>query len=263
VANFLFDLMLAWILVVLHVAKIVTFNNTQPRTTVAGETIDAHDGTITQFTKGGDFYYYSMGYGGCLENGINCTSCGQTGNNSIGIWSSKDLSQDSWRFIGPARTPAFPTCTYFRSHCIFNTATRKFILWISAHRTKYSSCDVCASAFGTASCYVIATADSPKGPFEYRGVSRPSASVLGHGGKRTVGDFDILVDESDRNRSAYMVLTHYVHGQGHPVHNTTGNDMLIFKLTPDCLNFTIQSTLLTGIPDLIEAPSLFQRRNTT
>ena len=85
-----------------------------------------------------------------------------------------------------------------------------------------------------------------------------ASQVLGNESRRTVADFDLLVDASDG--AAYILLTLYAHGQGH-VHRS-GNDIRLFRLTPDFANFTQHNTLLRGVPDLVEVPVLFQRRGT-
>ena len=57
----------------------VTFYNTKPRLDAAGSIMNAHDGTIRQFTPGGPWFYSAMSYPSCNETGqINgCTSCSE------------------------------------------------------------------------------------------------------------------------------------------------------------------------------------------
>ena len=45
----------------------VKINNLQPRFDVNGMIVDAHDGSIQQFEKGGLYYAHAMQYGLCEE----------------------------------------------------------------------------------------------------------------------------------------------------------------------------------------------------
>jgi hypothetical protein len=48
--------------------------------------MDAHDGNTIQFTQGGPYFWYAMGYGKCIENGVSADqSCGSLANNTVGI----------------------------------------------------------------------------------------------------------------------------------------------------------------------------------
>lgn len=59
----------------------VTFDNTKPRVDASGAIMNAHDGTIRQFSPGGPWFYSAMSYPSCNETGqINgCTSCSEYG----------------------------------------------------------------------------------------------------------------------------------------------------------------------------------------
>ena len=45
----------------------VKINNLQPRFDINGVIVDAHDGSIQQFEKGGLYYAHAMQYGLCEE----------------------------------------------------------------------------------------------------------------------------------------------------------------------------------------------------
>jgi hypothetical protein len=42
-------------------------SNTIPRRDTAGLEMDIHDGNIVQFSQGGQFFWYGMGYQNCTE----------------------------------------------------------------------------------------------------------------------------------------------------------------------------------------------------
>ena len=58
-------------------AKQVNISNTEHRYNVTGDIMDAHDGSYNQWTPGGDWYYYAMGYGTCKQGQDMCHNpCG-------------------------------------------------------------------------------------------------------------------------------------------------------------------------------------------
>ena len=108
-----------------------------------------------------------MGYGECLENGVSAGRCieqrralsgatakgvssdrrggkvdperiggccGMQANNTVGVWTSKDLSHGSWKRASQLRmsSDGWPKCTYYRSHAAYSKATRKYVLWLNA-----------------------------------------------------------------------------------------------------------------------------------
>jgi hypothetical protein len=48
-------------------AKQITISNTRPRTDLNGELMDIHDGNLVQWSEGGLYFWYGMGYGNCTE----------------------------------------------------------------------------------------------------------------------------------------------------------------------------------------------------
>lgn len=50
-----------------HPNGIVTVSNTEPRRDVNGSLMDVHDGMVIQWTTGGRYYWYGMGYRNCTE----------------------------------------------------------------------------------------------------------------------------------------------------------------------------------------------------
>ena len=46
-------------------------------------------GSYNQWTPGGPWYYYAMGYGTCKQGGDMCHGCGY-GYSWIGVWKSAD-----------------------------------------------------------------------------------------------------------------------------------------------------------------------------
>ena len=56
--------------------RTVTISNVSPRFNVTGQIMDAHDGSYSQWSPGGAWYYYAMGYGLCKQGGDMCHGCG-------------------------------------------------------------------------------------------------------------------------------------------------------------------------------------------
>ena len=88
-------------------------SNTAPLRDVAGELIDAHDGNAIQLSNG-TFLRFAMGYGKCLDNGVEAKGgCGQWTNNTVGVWMSPSLATRSWSLV-QAFTPSdtgWPRCS--------------------------------------------------------------------------------------------------------------------------------------------------------
>lgn len=176
----------------------VTVSNVVPRTDANGSYMDAHDGNTVQFTPGGPYFWYAMGYGQCRENGVSADGhCGMLSNNTVGVWMSPDLSHGSWRKVGGLRmsSDGWPKCTYYRSHGAYSKRTGKYVLWLNAEPGKDSQCTACADSEGggkSTHCYLAGSSDSPSGPFTYRGVV--PVNYTWEGG---VGDFTLFVDDND------------------------------------------------------------------
>ena len=119
-------------------ARSVVLSNVLPHTDARG-IIDAHDGSIALLDgpRGREFYWYAMGYGynlktgkdDCPESGHWCINCGRHFNNTIGVWTSPDLSPSSWVRRAEAIGADWPSAMYYRSHALFNARTKKFVLW--------------------------------------------------------------------------------------------------------------------------------------
>ena len=58
-----------------------------------------------------------------------CINCGRHFNNTIGVWTSPDLSPASWVRRAEAIGAGWPSAMYYRSHALFNARTKKFVLW--------------------------------------------------------------------------------------------------------------------------------------
>jgi hypothetical protein len=100
--------MIALLLLQLVTAKQVNISNTEHRYNVTGDIMDAHDGSYNQWTPGGDWYYYAMGYGTCKQGQDMCHNpCGY-GYSWIGVWKSPDMSNGSWALVREARDDSWP-----------------------------------------------------------------------------------------------------------------------------------------------------------
>ena len=223
----------------------VTVSNVVPRTDTSGAYMDAHDGNTIQYTRGGPYFWYAMGYGECVENGVSaghCVEqrgrgvqrgdperiggcCGMQSNNTVGVWTSPDLSHGSWRKASTLRmsSDGWPKCTYYRSHAAYSKATGKYVLWLNAEPGSDSNCTACADpATGRPShCYLAGTSDSPAGPFEYHGAVPVRYTYEGG-----VGDFELFVDDDGTGYALYKRT-----GAAGPF----GHRMTLQQLTPDLL----------------------------
>ena len=135
-----------------------------------------------------------MGYGKCIENGVSGGPCGMYSNNTVGVWTSMDLTHGSWKRASLLRmsSDGWPKCTYYRSHAAYSKATKKYVLWLNAEPGRDSDCAACADPESGKSshCYLAGTSDSPSGPFEYHGVVPVRYTYDGG-----VGDFELFVDD--------------------------------------------------------------------
>eukprot|EP00664_Eupelagonemidae_sp_cell27_P005789 gene5789-4941_t len=169
-------------------AKAVTISNTAARRNTSGQIIDAHDGSYSQWTPGGPWYYYAMGYGTCKQGGPHCHGCGY-GYSWIGVWRSADMSNNSWTLVREARDDSWPSGegvgAYFRVHVVYNALTKLYVMWVNL-------------SGGRPADYVVGTSTSAEGPFTFRAEVNARYSSSHH-----AGDFDILRLRDDFVGSVY------------------------------------------------------------
>ncbi|MEM7573977.1 MAG: family 43 glycosylhydrolase [Bacteroidota bacterium] len=153
----------------------VTISNTQARTTIEGEIVDAHDGRIIQFED--VFYWYGTQYGN--TNGF-------TSANAYHIYRSTDLVK--WEHLGPALVDP-PAGVYYRPHVIYHEASGQYVLWYNWYPELWEG------YFG------VAVSDRPEGPFSIVNTKVEVAnSALG------VGDFGLFVDEDQTAYISYNTI---------------------------------------------------------
>lgn len=200
-----------YVLLSVAASKTVTISNVQPRRNTTGDIMDAHDGTYNQWTPGGPWYYYAMGYGTCHQNQDLCnghTRCGY-GYSWIGVWKSSDMSNSSWELVREARDGTWPKCVYFRVHTVYNKKSKLYVMWVNLN-------DNHAGGDCSTADYAVGTSKNPDGPFTYvHGIN----AGRGRGG----GDFDLFVDEKDD--AAYLIYTDVA----------KGHTMSVERLTDDYL----------------------------
>ena len=152
----------------------VTLDNTRPRRTVDGVLMDAHDGNVMQWTPGGLYYLYAMGYGNCTEKDgwippFQCPgiykpfgACGFRTDHALNVYSSPDLV--NWTFAGDALSlESRPTGIYFRPKVVYNERTGEYVLWINLlYQSSVEQTPLDAYPNAT---YLVATSASPTGPF--------------------------------------------------------------------------------------------------
>eukprot|EP01062_Namystynia_karyoxenos_P029787 TRINITY_DN22323_c0_g1_i1.p1 TRINITY_DN22323_c0_g1~~TRINITY_DN22323_c0_g1_i1.p1 ORF type:complete len:366 (+),score=96.21 TRINITY_DN22323_c0_g1_i1:85-1182(+) len=225
----------------------VTISNTEPRRDAGGRLMDVHDGNIEQWEPGGLYYWYGMGYGGCVERrGLippeDCPGmyqpfggCGFQKNHTVSVYSSPDLV--NWTFAGDALPlAARPEGIYFRPKVVRHQQRGEWVLWVNylaeGHPGEWP-----LRAYPNAT-YVVAVSSSPVGPFKVVG----TAEGLRHSGG---GDFSLFVDE---NATAYIAYDAW----------SNSHTVTVERLTPD---YRASTGVTSGAvsPSGNEAPALFER----
>ena len=219
----------------------VLISNAEPRTTVSGATLPAHDGGVYRYGAGAaaGWYFYGVSYGMCEENPsggcANHTTgaCGFRDNHSVSIFRSPDLSQGSWSYTGEALPAGRPEAVYYRPKVLFNQRTNKYVLWVN-----WRECLPCALY------YLTATADSPAGPF-----ALAVANVTTR--YRDGGDFTVFADEDG---AGYLLYQSRASGHVASVERLSDD----FTDSLGAVEPAKHSSGLFG-PKGIEAPAMFKR----
>ncbi len=158
--------------------QVVVVDNENPRKTVEGKIVDAHDGRIIQFQK--KFYWYGTSYKG--TNGF-------TNANEYVCYSSTDLKQ--WTFEGPLLEKK-SIGVYYRPHIVYNSRTKLYVLWYNWYPKLWQG------QFG------VATSQSPTGPFTILNENVPMKhSKLG------VGDLGLFVNEDNKAYISYNTINNH------------------------------------------------------
>ena len=224
---------------------IVNISNVNAKQDVSGMLMDAHDGTIMQWTTGGLYYFYAMGYQNCtLEHSKmppqECPgiykpfgSCGFRDDHAVRVYSSPDLVQ--WTLLSDNALPfdARPYGIYFRPKVIRNPGGL-YLLWIN-HLPNASNPLI---AYPDAA-YVVASSDNPEGPFT---VINEHVNL----GISGAGDFSIMVE----GEQAYIAYDAW--GNNHQV--------VVEQLNNDFTDSLGASTTTSPLsPTGNEAPIMFSR----
>eukprot|EP01084_Bolivina_argentea_P087642 158294_1 len=224
-------------------AKTITISNTEPRLDTNGNIINAHDGVVQQFEPNGDFFFYGMGYGNCLEppgsngcaDGSVNDSCGFEYNHTINLYTSPNLTSGSWKYQGNILPIANrPGGILFSPIVVFNKNTNKYILWaIWLANPNFST-----------SKYLVAESTSPFGPFitviENVNVTQ---SIPGSG--------QIFVDNDAKN-TAYLIYTSLA----------DNHRILIEQLNSDYMSSAGSTTKLFNSSGCVEIPTMFKNVTT-
>jgi len=193
--------------------RTVTIDNVAPRRDVNGQILDAHDGCLQLFN--GQFYLYGTAYG---------TNNGYTPANRYRVYSSPDL--EHWTLVGDLFRQQ-PVGVYYRPYVVFNSMTRKFVLWYNWYPDRWRG------------CAAVAVSDSPTGPFQI--VSTNIQLSCKH-----PGDGSLFVDDDGTGYYIYTAID-------------KGYNIRIDRLTPDFLLSTGESCSLNTSG--YESPVLFRRGN--
>ena len=218
----------------------VSVSNVVPRRTIAGAILPAHDGGVYQYGARGrtSWYFYGMSYGTCRESDgcSNSTTgaCGFRDDHNVSIFTSPDLSQESWAYAGNALPLGRPRAIYYRPKVIYNARTQRYVLWVNWRE----------SLSGSHLHYLTATARSPGGPFALATTNVTTRFADG-------GDFTVFADDD---------------GQGYLLYQSraSGHVASVERLTDDFTDSAggadpAHSSGLFG-PKGIEAPTLFKRK---
>ena len=220
----------------------VLISNSQPRTTLDGETLPAHDGGVYHYGAGDEagWYFYGMSYGlckedpegGCADHSAN--ACGFRDDHNVSIYRSPDLSQHSWSYVGSALPKERPKAIYYRPKVLHNVRTKQYVLWVN-----WRECLSCSLY------YLTATSASPTGPFVLA-----NANVTTR--YRDGGDFTVFADDDGAGYLLYQS-------------RASGHIASVERLSDDytdslgAVDPAKHSSGLFG-PKGIEAPVLFKRK---
>ncbi len=191
----------------------MTIDNIKPRRDVDGNIIDAHDGCLQSFDP--LFYLYGTAYG---------TNDGYTTANHFRVYSSPDLGQ--WTLAGDLFKEQ-PAGVYYRPYVVFNTKTRKYVLWYNWYPKQWE---------GQTG---IAISDTPVGPFT---IVNPNV----HLSCSHPGGGSLFVDDDGTGYYIYTAID-------------KGYTVRVERLTPDYLSATGETSSVLGAA--CEAPLLFRRNN--
>ena len=194
----------------------VQVDNRELRRDTSGDPIDAHDGCLQFFN--GRYYLYGTAYG---------RSSGFSINNRFRAYSSPDLME--WTFEGELLQEP-PEGVYYRPYVVFNSATRKYVLFYNWYPKLWNG------QLG------VATSDKPAGPFS---LANPDVQVSQ--AKFQPGDGSPFVDDDGTGYFIYTVI-----GQDHAIR--------VEKLTADYLGSTGETSEI--LAHGCEAPVLFKRAGT-
>ena len=218
----------------------------------AGNAIDAHDGEIMEF--GGKYYLYGTSYGcGYLRQTYvkklpPAPFCGFRVYESTDLrhWTNRGLLFDPRS--KPPRSPTDwqrtcngATLSCYRPHVLYDTAHRRYVLWVNSYDTRD----------GVARGYHVLTSNSPTGPFvearDADGRARLPRLAFGTG-----GDFDLYQD-TDPAHTGYIVYT----VRADPLGSAYGYHLVVERLNRD---YTSGTGLFTGLDTKdTEAPTMFRR----
>jgi hypothetical protein len=219
----------------------VRISNVEPRTTVGGATLPAHDGGVYLYGEGEErgWFFYGMEYGLCEEDpkggcdNHTTGACGFRTDHNVSIFRSADLSQHSWARVGSALPEGRPTAIYYRPKVLFNARTKKYVLWVN-----WRECLPCGLF------YLTATSDSPAGPFT---LAKANVTTRYKDG----GDFTVFADDDGRGYLLYQSRA-----SGH----VASVELLSDDFT-DSLGAVDPESSSSGLfgPKGIEAPAMFKR----
>lgn len=155
-----------------------SISNIDPKLTLEGAIVDAHDGRVAKF--GDRYYWYGTSYG---------TTNGFTTKNHYVCYSSADMK--NWKKEG-AIFKKQPEGVYYRPHVIYNEKSRNYVLWYNWYPKLWDG------KFG------VATSNNPQGPFKIQNDDvKMVRSEVG------LGDFGLFVDDDKNAYISYNTIQNH------------------------------------------------------
>ena len=98
-----------------------------------GTPMDAHDGKVVQWEKGGPYYWYGMEYGNVTEGKTGCSqehrdAAGFRADHNVSVWRSPDLV--SWELAERATISIAdrPLGIYFRPKVLYHAPSKTYVM---------------------------------------------------------------------------------------------------------------------------------------
>jgi len=216
-------------------SEVVTISNSDPRRSLDGSIMDAHDSKLV--LKDGLYHWFAASYGECLEPagnsgcaGLGIGKCGFRTDHNVTLFTSPDLV--TWTKVAVVFGAAHhlpDQSVLFAPKTVFNRKTNTWVMWFNYIVGSFSN-----------SFYGIATSQSAAGPFT---MVVNQVKTLAYSDN---GDENLFVDDDGQG---YIIYTSIKENHG----------MSVERLTPDYLGSLGKAGNSGVVGTGVEAPSMFKR----